>query len=264
MVLSASYDYALVALSVIIAVLASYAALDLAGRVTSARGQARLLWLSGGAYGHGVRAFWSNALHRHAWPPPARTRCATTGPRSCFRWLAAILASAGSVCGEPPPDGPAEGLPWQPSDGRRFIAAMHYIGMAAMRLPAICSYSTSLFLLSVVLAVVISFVALWLTFYFRTETTVWRPPARHQRLGDGAAIPVMHYTGMAAARFTPSTASESESVARRQRLPPSAFAGSVSSPCWFWGLVLLTRWPTADSPLQSLELESSRRHHQII
>jgi len=37
MVLSASYDYALVALSVIIAVLASYAALDLAGRVTSAR-----------------------------------------------------------------------------------------------------------------------------------------------------------------------------------------------------------------------------------
>jgi NO-binding membrane sensor protein with MHYT domain len=40
-VLGGSYDYGLVALSVIIAVFASYAALDLAGRVTSARGQAR-------------------------------------------------------------------------------------------------------------------------------------------------------------------------------------------------------------------------------
>ena len=36
-----SYDYRLVALSVVIAGLAAYAALDLAGRVTSARGAAR-------------------------------------------------------------------------------------------------------------------------------------------------------------------------------------------------------------------------------
>jgi NO-binding membrane sensor protein with MHYT domain len=37
------------ALSVVIAIVASYAALDLAGRVTSARGKVRFLWLSGGA-----------------------------------------------------------------------------------------------------------------------------------------------------------------------------------------------------------------------
>ena len=43
------YDYRLVVLSVFIAILASYAGLDLAGRVTSARGWARLSWLSGGA-----------------------------------------------------------------------------------------------------------------------------------------------------------------------------------------------------------------------
>src|SRR5260370_16121110 len=54
MVLVASYDYLLVALSVIIAVLASYAALDLARRVTSAQGKSRPLWLSGGAPAVGV------------------------------------------------------------------------------------------------------------------------------------------------------------------------------------------------------------------
>jgi signaling repeat-containing protein len=44
-----SYDYRLVGLSVVIATFASYAALDLAGRVTIARGSARFGWLAGGA-----------------------------------------------------------------------------------------------------------------------------------------------------------------------------------------------------------------------
>src|SRR5260370_17990182 len=48
-----AYDYRLVALSVLIAILASYAALDLAGRLTSAHGKARLLWLNGGAVAMG-------------------------------------------------------------------------------------------------------------------------------------------------------------------------------------------------------------------
>src|SRR6266852_9593242 len=57
-VLLGSYDYHLVALSVVIAVLASYAALDLAGRVTSARGGVRSLWLIGGATAMGI-GIWS-------------------------------------------------------------------------------------------------------------------------------------------------------------------------------------------------------------
>jgi NO-binding membrane sensor protein with MHYT domain len=48
-VMVGTYNHRLVVLSLIIAVLSSYAALDLAGRVTSARGRARYLWLSGGA-----------------------------------------------------------------------------------------------------------------------------------------------------------------------------------------------------------------------
>ena len=83
------------------------------------------------------------------------------------------------------------------------IAAMHYIGMEAMRLPAMCSYSVPLVVLSVVLAVVISLAALWLTFRSRDEANAsgWRK--LYSAIVMGAAIPVMHYTGMAAATFTP-------------------------------------------------------------
>ncbi|MFN2397347.1 MAG: MHYT domain-containing protein [Gemmatimonadaceae bacterium] len=43
--MSSTYNPLLVMLSVLIAMLASYAALDMASRVTAARGRARLIWL---------------------------------------------------------------------------------------------------------------------------------------------------------------------------------------------------------------------------
>src|SRR5271167_14414 len=55
-----SYDYRLVFLSVLIATLAAYSALDLTGRVTSARGRARPFWLCGGAFAMGL-GIW--AMH---------------------------------------------------------------------------------------------------------------------------------------------------------------------------------------------------------
>src|ERR1700682_6146151 len=58
MMLVGSYDSRLVALSVVIAILASYAALDLGGRVTAARGAARAVWLAGGAGAMGL-GIWS-------------------------------------------------------------------------------------------------------------------------------------------------------------------------------------------------------------
>src|SRR6202789_4601928 len=75
--------------------------------------------------------------------------------------------------------------------------------MEAMRLPATCHYSPGLVTLSIALAIVISLVALWLTFHLRAETQAlgWRKLA--SALLMGAAIPAMHYTGMAAVTFTP-------------------------------------------------------------
>src|SRR5579863_7855290 len=56
--MTGSYDYFLVALSVAIAILASYTALDLAGRVTAASGWLRQIWLAGGAAAMGF-GIWS-------------------------------------------------------------------------------------------------------------------------------------------------------------------------------------------------------------
>src|SRR6185436_17675695 len=55
-----NYNYSLVALSVLIATCASYAALDLAGRTRAARGARRWIWLTGGASAMGL-GIW--AMH---------------------------------------------------------------------------------------------------------------------------------------------------------------------------------------------------------
>src|SRR6266851_6249510 len=59
-VMTGSYDYGEVPRSILIAVAASYAALDLAQRVTAARGRARAAWLTGGATAMGI-GIW--AMH---------------------------------------------------------------------------------------------------------------------------------------------------------------------------------------------------------
>ena len=56
--LHGTYDDRLVALSVVLAMVASYAALELAGRVTAARRWARVFWLAGGATSMGL-GIWS-------------------------------------------------------------------------------------------------------------------------------------------------------------------------------------------------------------
>src|SRR3984957_8508188 len=155
----AIYDYRLVVLSVVIAILASYAALDLSGRVTSARGRARLLWLSGGAVAMGIGiwsmhyigmlAFRLNVPVEYDWPTVL------------VSLLAAIFASTVALFVV----SRAEVGVFRATAGSIFmgggIATMHCVGMAAMRWPGMCVYSAGLVMLSVTLAVVISFVALW-------------------------------------------------------------------------------------------------------
>ena len=90
--LAGSYDLLLVALSALIAVLASYAALDLAGRVTSARDQARLLWLSGGAVAMGIGIWSMHYIGMLAFRLPVPVQY--DWPTVLLSLLAAILASA--------------------------------------------------------------------------------------------------------------------------------------------------------------------------
>ncbi|MBO4967531.1 MAG: histidine kinase, partial [Pseudomonas sp.] len=55
---SASYSPALVLISLCVAILASYTALDLSGRIATARGRTQYLWIAGGALAMGF-GVWS-------------------------------------------------------------------------------------------------------------------------------------------------------------------------------------------------------------
>ncbi len=73
------------------------------------------------------------------------------------------------------------------------VAAMHYAGMAAMRLNGIIVYDRTIVGASVLIAVVASSVALWFTVTVRT----WVPILGAAAI-MGVAVCGMHYTGMAA------------------------------------------------------------------
>jgi NO-binding membrane sensor protein with MHYT domain len=78
------------------------------------------------------------------------------------------------------------------------VAAMHYTGMQAMRLPARMSYNPQLFAVSVVIAIVAATAALWAALRLRgTRATLGAAVIM------GVAVSGMHYTGMAAMHMYP-------------------------------------------------------------
>jgi PAS domain S-box-containing protein len=193
------YNYFLVVVSVLIAILSAYASLDLAERVTYAKGSARLLWLSCGATAMGTGIWSMHYIGMLAFQLPVMVKY--DWPTVLLSLLAAVLASgAGLFAVSRKTMGALVTIVGGIFMGSG-IAAMHYIGMEAMRLPAMCSYSPLLVTVSLVLAIVIAFVALWRVFALRSVKNL-----NHKLVNAfilGAAIPVMHYVGMAAANFMP-------------------------------------------------------------
>ena len=255
-----SYNYYLVALSVVISTLASYAALDLAGRVTAARGGIRMAWLTGGAFAMGM-GIWS--MHYigmlafslpvaigYDWPTVvASLVCAILASgvalfvvsRQQMKWLHAMLGSLVMGSG---------------------IAAMHYTGMASMRVPAMCSYSPAVVTLSVVLAIVISLVALWLSFTLREDkqSRGWMKKASAVLMG--AAIPVMHYTGMAAARFSSDVKPD---LSHAVNISSLGIASIIVVTFFVLGMAVLTSVVDRRFSEQALELESTeQRYRQLV
>src|SRR6202161_2561338 len=86
------YNYPLVALSVVIAMVASYAALDLAGRVTAAGGWLRAVWLLGGAIAMGTGIWSMHYIGMLAFVLPIPV--AYHWPTVLLSLVAAILSSA--------------------------------------------------------------------------------------------------------------------------------------------------------------------------
>ncbi len=249
-----SYNYALVALSVLIAIFASYAALDLAGRVTAAGGWTRAVWLLGGAGAMGTGIWSMHYIGMLAFILPIPV--AYHWPTVLLSLFAAILASvvALDVVSR-------QKMSWFRALAGSVlmgagIASMHYIGMAAMRLPAICKFNSFLVVLSVVFAVLISLAALWITFHFRDEKTGTGWEKLAGAVVMGAAIPVMHYTGMAAASFAPSGKPTELSYA--VSISTLGTAGIAAVTFTVLGLALLTSWVDRRFATQALEVQEEK------
>src|SRR5712692_11127195 len=130
--LPSSYDYRLVALSVLIAMFASYSALDLGGRTAAARGQSRLAWLVGGATAMGVGIWSMHYIGMLAFILPVTVLY--DWPTVLLSLLAAIFAAAVALFVVS-----RQRMGWlRALTGSAImgtgIATMHYTGMAAMRL----------------------------------------------------------------------------------------------------------------------------------
>ena len=130
MIIHGSYDYWLVALSVAFSMFAAYAALDLAGRVTAARQWARVFWLAGGATSMGLGIWTMHYIGMLAFSLPVPILYHY--PTVIVSLLAAIAASAVALFTV---SRERMTVPQQIAGSLIMgggIAAMHYIGMAAM------------------------------------------------------------------------------------------------------------------------------------
>lgn len=199
--MQSSYNPWLVALSLGVAILASYTALDLAGRIAIAETR-RILWLAGGAVTMGVGIWSMHFLGMLAFALPIPLGYDL--PITALSLAIAIGVSffALSVATRPT-------LGWRRliAGGALMgagIAGMHYTGMAAMRMEPQIDYQPLLFALSIVIAVVAAVAALWIAYSLRDEAARYITAKRATAACVmGLAITGMHYTGMAAAQFRP-------------------------------------------------------------
>jgi diguanylate cyclase (GGDEF)-like protein len=197
--LPSSYSGLLVAFSLLVAVLASYTALNMAGRVSSTLGKASWVWLVGGSFamGFGIWAMHFVGMLAFNLPITLSYDLPLTG-------LSLAIAMASSafalllVCQARLPIGRLCLGAILMGAG---IAAMHYTGMSAMKMEPGIVYDPLLFVVSVLIAMLASGAALWIAFRLRSDDE----QVLFKRIGAsllmGCAIVGMHYTGMAAAQF---------------------------------------------------------------
>jgi len=260
-VLVGRYNYGLVILSLVIAILAAYAALDLAGRITVAHGKIQLAWLAGGASAMGMGIWAMHYMGMEAFRLPVAVRY--DWPTVALSMIAAVFASAialyvvsrktmntlttvmGSVL---------MGV---------GMESMHYIGMESMRLPAMCIYNLWVVALSVVLAIIISFAALWLTFAVRAQTQTWSRRKSVSAVLMGLAIPVMHYVGMAAVSYMPTPLDPSR-LRHAISISQLGVAGIGLVTFFILGLAIVMSLFDRRLSTQAMELELTRERYRMM
>ena len=194
-----SYNSALVVFSILIAVLASYTALALAARVNASRGRFRTAWLVGGSLATGI-GIWSMhfvGMLSYRLPIPVTYDV----PRWLASMVVAVAASAIALRVA------AHRAPRPLAFAGATLAmgltlgAMHYVGMASVRLPGSLGFDPALVAASAAAALAAAAIILWMVLRTRGNDAGGRRARALGALAMGAALAGMHYIGMAAVSF---------------------------------------------------------------
>jgi len=194
-----TYDLWLVWCSFLVAVLASYVALELAARVAGSHGRAAWIWIVFGSATMGLGIWSMHFVGMLAFHLPIRLAydfsitLLSVVPAMLSAGLVLWLVRRGNVTGYR--------LALASAVLGVGIVAMHYTGMAAIPMVPAIRYDPLIFAASVAIAIVVAFVALKLAFSLAGSASGWKKFGAATVMGT--AICAMHYTGMAAARFAP-------------------------------------------------------------
>ncbi|BCL75540.1 hypothetical protein JHS3_12760 [Jeongeupia sp. HS-3] len=208
--MSGSYDLFLVLVSYLVATLAAYTALDLAGRITASSRLRASQWLLGGSVAMGTGIWAMHFTGMMAFELPIAV---TYSPLlTLFSWIAAIVVSMLALWVVSQAALGHRTIAWGALLMGAGICTMHYTGMAAMQVAPGIDYDPLLFAASVLIAVSASAVALVIAFLLRGhDSQRFSKPRLIAALVMGFAIVGMHYTGMAAAQFAALTVCSTQS-----------------------------------------------------
>lgn len=196
---TAHYDTLLVFISLLVAILASYTALDMAGRINATQHKGAALWLVGGAFAMGVGIWSMHFIGMLSFRLPIALGYDLT--LTIVSLVIAVVASGFALWRISQPSLSFMQLSVSALLMGIAIAAMHYTGMAALRMTPEIEYDPLLFSLSVLTAIAASGAALWIAFTLRKNKPHMKRARAMAAIVMGIAIIGMHYTGMAAANF---------------------------------------------------------------
>jgi len=201
--ISGKYDFVLVGLSYFVAVLASYVALNLVGRLRAEHNkQAKVYWLIGGAFtmGAGIWSMHFIGMLAFIMPMPMEYDLGWT----VASLLMAIIASALALFILQKENYTISQLALGGIIIGLAISTMHYMGMEGMKNHTNIHYLPVLFFLSIIIGIAASEAALYLALQSNQGSNKRQFNLKIiSALVMGVAICGMHYTGMAAAVFTP-------------------------------------------------------------
>jgi len=206
-----TYSLALVGLSFVVAVAASYVAFALAAHISSTKGWAGAYWLAGGAVAMGA-GIWSMhfvGMLAYELPIAMSYNFAMTLASLVIAVLVSGFALHLVARSRPSIANLAAGAAIMGIG----IASMHYMGMDAMNVAPPPTHSGRLVVISLAIAIAASALALSLAFRLRNDASasiMWKRLLA--ALAMGAGICAMHYTGMAATEFAPGTICTSPSM----------------------------------------------------